>query len=81
MTANCIADLLIYRQQSAALIAPVLHHGQMFSGNIHEDADEPARLRAWLPLAEIFLAVDICDYSLHRFTLKTGSDIYRSGID
>ena len=68
MTTNCVTDLLIDRQQPAALLAPVLHHGQMLGGNIHEDADESARLRAWLPLAEIFISIDIYDYSLHRFT-------------
>lgn len=81
MPANSITDLLIDRQQSAALIAPVLHHGQVFSGNIHQNTDEPARLRPWLPLADIFLAVDIRDNSLHRFTLKTGWGIYHSDID
>ena len=81
MTAYCVADLLIDRQQPAALLAPVLHYGQMLGWNIHEDTNEPARLRPWLPLADIFLAVDIRDNSLHRFTLKTGWGIYHSDID
>ena len=81
MTANRITDLLIDRQQPAALLAPVLHYGQMLGWNIHEDTNEPARLRPWLPLADIFLAVDIRDNSLHRFTLKTGWGIYHSDID
>ena len=67
MSANSITDLLIDRQLPAVLIAPVLHHGQMLGGNIHEDADEPARLWPWLPLAEMIIAVYVCDYSLHRF--------------
>ena len=46
MTAYCVADLLIDRQLPAVLIAPVLHHGQMLGGNIHEDTDEPLGLRA-----------------------------------
>ena len=61
MTANSIADLLIDRQLSAALIAPVLHHGQMLGGNIHEDTDEPLGLRAGPPLAQVFVAIDICN--------------------
>ena len=67
MPANSITDLLIDRQLPAALIASVLHYGQMLGWNIHEDTNEPARLRPWLPLAEMLIAVDIRDYSLHRF--------------
>ena len=70
MTANCVTDLLIDRQFPAALIAPVLHHGQMFSGNIHQNTNEPARLRPRLPLAEIFIAVYVGDNLLHRFISK-----------
>ena len=67
MTTNSVAYLLIDRQQPAAFFAPVLHYRQVFGWNIHKDTNEPLRLRAWLPLAEIFIAVYVGDNSLHRF--------------